>query len=241
MEITKVRTKSIYKGILRAVKEERKLFAILIDPEDFVKLNTEKILGSLPNFTTHIFIGGSTANAADTQTTVARVKKTTTLPVILFPGDHTQIAAEADALLFLSLLSGNNPEYLIGQQVKSVKDIKVTDLEVIPTGYILIDGGLETTVQRVSGTIPLDPLNAEKVIDTALAGQYSGKNLIYLEAGSGAKKQVPLNLIKAVKKVLDIPLIVGGGIRSLEQMKKTYEAGADLIVVGTAFEENKFK
>ena len=241
MGIATIRTKSIYLGIIRAIKEERKLFAILIDPEDFVKMDAKKTFQNLPTFTTHILVGGSTANAADTQTTVAQIKKHTTLPVILFPGDHTQIAAEADALLFLSLLSGNNPEYLIGQQVKSVKDIKATKLEVIPTGYILIDGGKETAVQRVSATTPLDPLDAEKIIHTALAGQYSGKKLIYLEAGSGAKKQVPLSLIRAVKKELDVPLIVGGGIRSIEQMKKTYEAGADLIVVGTAFEEEEFK
>ena len=168
---------------------------------------------------------------------VSAIKRVSRLPVILFPGDSSQISSEADALLFLSLISGRNPEFLIEQQVRSVEKIKSSDLEVIPTGYILIDGGRETSVQKVSKTVPINQKEVKLVVNTALAGQYSGKQLIYLEAGSGAEYPVSSEIIKAVSSNLEIPVIVGGGIRTQQQMQNAYKSGATMVVMGTAFEK----
>ncbi|HKJ07409.1 MAG TPA: geranylgeranylglyceryl/heptaprenylglyceryl phosphate synthase, partial [Flavobacteriaceae bacterium] len=162
----------------------------------------------------------------------------TSKPIVLFPGDYTQITNEANALLFLSLLSGQNPEYLINQQIKAVPLLNKSTLEIIPTGYILIDGGTKSSVIKVSNTSPIAQNNIQQAVATAVAGQYKGKKLIYLEAGSGAKIPVNSELIKEVKSQLQIPLIVGGGIKTKKQLEKTYNCGADLVVIGTAFENN---
>lgn len=226
----------IYSEIHRAVSRGIKLLVVLIDPDKFIEAEAANYIRKLPKETTHIFVGGSTVENFKTEKTVKAIRTLTTLPIILFPGDYSQITHTADALLFLSLISGKNPEYLIGQQVKSVEKLKNTNLEIIPTAYILIDGGKECAVQRVSGTKPIAQLQIEKIVNTALAGQYSGKKLIYLEAGSGADFPVSEEIISEVKKAITIPLVVGGGIRSLEQQKKAYNAGADMIVMGTHFE-----
>ena len=228
---------SVYKDLIFSSENHTKLLAVLIDPENFLLEQAAEFLRNLPPNVSHIFVGGSTAENGDTQNVVKIIKNFTTLPVILFPGDHSQITEEADAILFLSLISGRNPEYLIEQQVKSVEKLKDTSLEIIPTGYILIDGGRECAVERVSQTRPMPQDNIDKIINTALAGEFSGKKLIYLEAGSGARITVSQEIIKAVKKALSIPLIVGGGIRTHQQIMKAYNAGADMVVIGTAFEE----
>lgn len=225
-------------ALLKDLKEKQ--LCVLIDPDKFNEANSEEFLSSLPDNTTHIFVGGSTVEANKTETTVDSIKQFSDLPVILFPGDHSQITKKADALLFLSLLSGRNPEYLIEQQVKSVNEVKKSNLEIIPTGYILIDGGRESAVQRISNTQPIPQNNIELIVNTALAGQYSGKKLIYLEAGSGAFNHVSLQIIKEVSNQIAIPLIVGGGIRSKQQLMAIYEAGADIAVIGTAFETGSF-
>ncbi|QCX40740.1 geranylgeranylglyceryl/heptaprenylglyceryl phosphate synthase [Aureibaculum algae] len=231
---------NIYQHIIDSVQQGKKLLAILLDPDKillethYITSITEKI-NKKADF---IFVGGSTVNQGVTDKLVKILKKTSQLPIILFPGDYTQISNMADAILFLSLLSGDNPEYLIHQQIKSIPKLKNSSLEVISTGYILIDGGVETSVQKVSNTKPIPQKDVELIVNTALAGAYGGKRLIYLEAGSGAKKVVNLYIIKKVKTALDIPLIVGGGIRTEEQLKKAYDAGADLVVIGTAFEQD---
>lgn len=235
-----IEVQSYLEEIQQAAYENRKLLAVLIDPDKFNISEASEFLEILPENVTHIFVGGSTVEEGRTCTVVKAIKKLCGLPVILFPGDHSQISSHADALLFLSLISGRNPEFLIEQQVRSIEKIRNTNLEIIPTGYILIDGGRETSVQRVSNTIPLSQDDIQQIVNTALAGQYSGKKLIYLEAGSGAEKPVSQEIIKEVKKALSIPLIVGGGIRSTQQLQKSYEAGADLIVIGTAFEDGTF-
>ncbi|QYA25106.1 geranylgeranylglyceryl/heptaprenylglyceryl phosphate synthase [Gramella sp. MT6] len=235
-----VEIQSYLEEIEEAAYEKRKLLAVLIDPDKFEEKNAFQFIQKLPKFTTHIFVGGSMVEEGRTCEVVKAIKNLSGLPVILFPGDHSQISLHADALLFLSLISGRNPEFLIEQQVRSVEKIRNTNLEIIPTGYILIDGGRETSVQRVSNTIPLAQSDIQQIVNTALAGQYSGKKLIYLEAGSGAKKPVSSEIINAVKKSLSIPVIVGGGIRSTQQLQLSYEAGADLVVVGTAFEDGTF-
>lgn len=228
---------SVYKDIISSSGKDKKLLAVLIDPEKFLVEEARRFFQNLPDSITHIFVGGSTAENEETQNTVKIIKNFSSLPVILFPGDQSQITDEADALLFLSLISGRNPEYLIEQQVRAVQKLKGTKLEVIPTGYILIDGGRECAVERVSQTRPMPQNDIDNIINTALAGEYSGKKLIYLEAGSGAKIPVSQDIIKAVKKALSVPLIVGGGIRTKKQLMNAYDAGADLVVIGTAFEE----
>ncbi|MDX6747975.1 geranylgeranylglyceryl/heptaprenylglyceryl phosphate synthase [Polaribacter sp. PL03] len=229
-----------YQNILSAKKEGKKLLAVLIDPE---KINLENISVFFEkvhqSITTHIFVGGSTDKDNLTDKVVAAIKKTTHLPVILFPGDVSQISQKADGILFLSLLSGRNPEYLIEQQIKSVPFLKNSSLEVISTGYILIDGKKDTATQKVSNTKPIAQENTELILNTALAGEFSGKKLIYLEAGSGATEVVSHNIITLVKNNLSIPLIVGGGIRSKTQLENAFNAGADLVVIGTAFEDDE--
>jgi len=228
--------RNFYTEISQAAANEKKLLAILIDPDKFIEAETKFYLEKLPKQTTHIFVGGSTVENFETGKTVKAIKAETDLPVLLFPGDYSQITETADALLFLSLLSGRNPEYLIEQQVKSVDKLKNSKLEIIPTAYILIDGGKECAVQRVSGTKPIPQSEVTSVVNTALAGQFLGKKLIYLEAGSGADFPVSEEIIAEVKKAVSIPLVVGGGIRSLEQKENAYKAGADMIVMGTQFE-----
>ena len=230
---------NLYQDILSAKQKGEKLLAVLIDPEnvDVKDLPSffEKIHRSI---VTHIFVGGSTDKKRQTEEVVITIKNITNLPVILFPGDYTQITNKADGILFLSLISGRNPEYLIEQQVQSIPLLKQSGLEILPTAYILIDGGVETTVQKVSNTKPIAQDNIDLIVNTAIAGVFSGKKLIYLEAGSGAMEMVKQNSIKAVKKEISVPLIVGGGIRSKEQLELAYISGADLVVIGTAFEND---
>ena len=228
---------SYLQDIQQAYVENRKLLAILIDPDKFNEKQVDDFFQNLPFETTHILVGGSTVEHGRTCAVVSAIKLVSRLPVILFPGDSSQISSEADALLFLSLISGRNPEFLIEQQVRSVEKIKSSDLEVIPTGYILIDGGRETSVQKVSRTIPIDQKEVKLIVNTAIAGQYSGKKLIYLEAGSGAEYPVSSEIIKAVSSSLEIPVIVGGGIRKQQQMHNAYKSGATMVVMGTAFEK----
>ena len=231
---------SIYQNILKAKKESKKLLAVLIDPEKIdienIPLFFEKVHQSIA---THIFVGGSTDKNNQTKNVVIAIKNVTKLPVILFPGDVTQITNTADGILFLNLLSGRNPEYLIEQQIKAAPILQKTTLEILPTGYVLIDGGKETATQRVSNTKPISQNNKELIKNTSKAGELLGKKLIYLEAGSGAKVPVDASIISIVKNNLNIPLIVGGGIRSKKQLENAFAAGADIVVIGTAFENDE--
>lgn len=230
---------SIYHKIVEAKKRGDKLLSVLLDPD---KLSLSAVEDSIKkinkNNIDYIFVGGSTVKKGVTELFVKEVIKHTVIPVVLFPGDYSQITNKADAILFLSLLSGKNPEYLIEQQVKSVQYIDKDKLEIIPTGYILIDGGKNTSVQKVSKTEPIDQKKVEKIVQIAVAGMYLGKKLIYLEAGSGAKYPINATIINSVINSIDIPLIVGGGFRSPKQLQNAFEQGADMVVIGTAFEEN---
>jgi phosphoglycerol geranylgeranyltransferase len=230
-------TSTLYESIQTAANLQQKQLCILIDPEKFSVEQTAVFLRSLPADTTHLLVGGSTVARGMTETVVKELKRYTAKPIILFPGDHTQITDAADGLLFLSLLSGRNPEYLIGEQTKAVSILRNSPLEVIPTGYILIEGGNQSAVARVTQTRPMSQENISAIVDTAKAGEFMGAKLIYLEAGSGAMIPVSAAIIKAVKKVLRIPLIVGGGIRNSEQLQAAYNAGADMVVMGNVFEK----
>ena len=229
---------SILQHITESKKTGKKLLAILLDPD---KVNIENIAAlakKINKKVDFIFVGGSTVSEGVTDNLVRSLKKQSSLPIVIFPGDHTQITNDADAILFLSLLSGDNPEYLINQQIKSVPLLHKSQLEIIPTGYILINGGSETSVQKVSNTRPIDNTNVELAVNTAVAGMYMGKQLIYLEAGSGARNPIPISMIKKVSESLTIPLLVGGGIRTQHQLENAFKNGADVVVIGTAFEEN---
>lgn len=232
--------KAVYKNIQASISNNEKLLAVLIDPDKFSVENTKGFIKKVnQSISTHIFVGGSIVDENATDVLVAEIKKHTNLPIVLFPGDVTQITDNADALLFLSLISGRNPEYLIGKHVESVSKLSKTRLEVIPTGYILIESGKETAVQRVTQTKPLEQENIQKIVNTAKAGELLGMKLIYLEAGSGAIITVSSEIIKQVKSEISIPLIVGGGIKTKKQIETAYNSGANLVVIGTAFENDE--
>jgi len=231
---------SIYKSITELADANRKCLAILIDP-DKVSLQTipyfiNKVNSSIA---THIFVGGSSVPEKATEILVKKIKSHTKLPVVLFPGDVSQISTQVDALLFLSLISGDNPEYLIGQQIRAVSKLRNSNLEIIPTGYVLIENGKQTSVEKETQTKPIPRENIQRIVDVAKAGELLGMKFIYLEAGSGALHPIPAEIINFVKRDVNVPLIVGGGIRNYQQLQNAYEAGADLVVIGNAFEENE--
>lgn len=209
--------------------------AVLIDPDKF---DRRLVPLAVSCNAAYFLVGGSEITSGNFERTIAYLKKHTPLPVLIFPGDLTQISAKADAILFLSLLSGRNPEYLVDIQVRSAPLIRKKKLESISTAYILIDGGTVSATQRVSNTRPIPAGNIKLATATAMAGEMMGMKLVYLEAGSGAKKNVPVRLIREVKKNISVPLIVGGGISSRKQVMQVIEAGADIVVVGNALEKN---
>ena len=212
--------------------------ALLLDPE---KANLEALPITESCHPDYIFVGGSTGG--DTTEFVRNLKSRITnyklqIPIVLFPGNSSQFTPEADAVLFLSLLSGNNPEYLIGQQIKSARFIYESRMDFVPTAYILIDGGVETSTMRVTGTKPIPASDIQTIVDTCIAAELMGKTAIYLEAGSGAVHPVSSDIIKAVRAVTSVTLIVGGGIRTPQAMNAAYDAGADIVVIGNHFEEH---
>ena len=231
---------SLYQDIMTSGSKSEKLLAVLIDPDKMKLQEVSNFIAKVnTSITTHIFVGGSEVDEDVTELLVVEIRKFTHLPVILFPGDVIQITDKADGILFLSLISGRNSEYLIGKQVEAVSKLKSTGLEVIPTGYMLVENGKQTSVERVSQTKPLKRDNINLITNTAKAGELLGMKLIYLEAGSGATHPIEPKIIEKVKEELKIPLIVGGGIRSKATLESAYKAGADLVVIGTAFEEDE--
>ena len=230
---------NLYSQIIQAKTNNQKLLAILLDP-DKVDLKTVAILISKIHHSpaSHIFIGGSHVTTNILDELIVKIKQNCDLPIVLFPGNPSQISDKADAILFLSLISGRNSDYLIEHQVEAVPILKQTQLEIISTGYILIESGTETAVERVSKTKPLNRNNLDLALATAQAGEMSGNKLIYLEAGSGAKQAVPLEMIALVAQNIEIPLLVGGGIVDLQGIQNAYDSGADLVIIGTAFEND---
>jgi putative glycerol-1-phosphate prenyltransferase len=230
---------NLYSQILRAKSENKKLLAILLDPDKVVLENVADLISKINQSpATHIFIGGSHVQNDILDELILQLKQNITLPIVLFPGNPSQISNKADAILFLSLISGRNPDYLITHQVKAAPVLKETSLEIVSTGYILIESGKETAVERVSQTRPLDRSNIDFVVHTAQAGEMLGNKLIYLEAGSGALQPVPFKMIEKVAQNIEIPLLVGGGIVDLQGIQQAYTAGADIVVIGTAFEND---
>jgi phosphoglycerol geranylgeranyltransferase len=225
---------------LNILRSYGKKLAVLIDPE---KTSNFELLAPLmtkinqlnPTF---IFVGGSTVDNLDLRNCIEQIKLLTSIPVVIFPGSHQQIDEQADAILFLSLLSGRNPDYLIGHQVQSAHLLKKMDIESIPTAYLLIDGGKNSSVAYVSQTSPIPNDQTSIAVNTAVAGEMLGFKAVFMDAGSGSIKPVPAEMIKAVKSEIDIPLIIGGGIKNIEQIENAYSSGADLIVIGNKIEED---
>jgi putative glycerol-1-phosphate prenyltransferase len=214
--------------------------AVLIDPEkskDEVYLS-ELIKKSAFAGVDYFFIGGSTVSSNDFQATISFVKKNTTIPIVIFPGAAHQVSEEADAILYLSLLSGRNAEYLIGQHVASALEIHQLDIEVIPTAYILIDGGVKSSVAYVSQTTPIPASQSGIAVKTALAGVLQGKKVVFFDAGSGAEQPVPNEIIDGFYSLTDEITIVGGGIRDLNTIEQFKKSKVNIIVIGNKLESD---
>lgn len=235
-------SKHILNSIQQAQAHGHHLLAILLDPDKLpLDAIAEKVASIHQLKADFILVGGSLLFTNVLDIFVREIKKHTDLPILLFPGSALQISNEADGILFLQLISGRNPEYLIGNQVIAAPLLQQTQLEVISTGYILVESGRETTASYMSNTKPIPAHKPEIAMATALAGQYMGQQLIYMDGGSGALNPVPESMIALVRKNIHLPIVVGGGIRNRKQLDAAYEAGADLVVVGTAFEEQNFQ
>ena len=214
-----------------------KALALLIDPDQAEPAHLDKTISlALEAGVDLFFVGGSLITGEQMGTVVRYLKRRTTVPVVLFPGSNHHIEPDADALLLLCLISGRNPDFLIGQHVVAAPLLKRSGLELLPTGYILVDGGAPTTVSYVSNTQPIPADKLPIAACTALAGQMLGLKLIYLDGGSGARQAVPPRMIAAVRREIEIPLIVGGGIRTASAAADAWQAGADVVVIGNAVE-----
>ena len=220
-------------------KEKTGQIAVLIDPDKYTDFESLKQLLEKAEFAKvdFLFVGGSTVSQHDFLAVVDYIKVHSNLPMVLFPGAAHQISEKADALLYLSLISGRNPDYLIGHHVQSAQEVYHMDIEVIPTAYILIDGGNLSSVAYVSQTTPIPRDHQSIILNTARAGILQGKRLIYVDAGSGAKQSIPTKTISELA-LLPVPLVVGGGVRSIEKMDALKKAGANVIVIGNKIEED---
>ena len=232
----------MHNSILESLKEKstqgRKSFALLIDPdnihvEDFVPLLAKAVAEGVD----YLFVGGSLIVGDQLNSIVRLAKEQSQLPVILFPGSNLHIDTEADAILLLSLISGRNADLLIGQHIIAAPILKRSRLEILPTGYMLVESGRQTTVSYISNTTPIPHDKASVAACTAMAGEMLGLGLIYMDGGSGAEKPISNQMIQAVRKAIDCPLIVGGGLNSPEKALEALKAGADVVVVGNAIEQ----
>ncbi len=231
--------KQIHETILSRSIQHKKMLAVLIDPD---KVNFDAfgdfLDSCVQNKIDFFLVGGSLITKPVIAQVIEQIRKLSLIPIILFPGNSLHIEPSAAAILLLSLISGRNPEYLIGQHVVAAPILKQSNLEIISTGYILVDSGQQTTVSYISNTTPIPADKPDVAVCTAMAGEMLGQKIIYLDAGSGAKYPVSGKMIKKVKHNISVPLIVGGGINTAEKAYLALEAGADVIVIGNAFEKN---
>ena len=230
----------IYNSLSEKKRQGKKSFAVLIDPD---KVNDEKMLRlidlAVAAKVDYLLVGGSLVISNYLDECVQFIKRSCSIPVILFPGSPSQVCKYADALLYLSLISGRNAELLIGQHVISAPFVKNSGLEIMSTGYIVIDGGAPTTVSYISGAAPLPSDKNDIAMCTAMAGEMLGMKLIYMDSGSGAKRPVNESMIEKVSQSISIPLIIGGGITDPEKAYLNCRSGADIIVVGNAIEKDE--
>ena len=230
-------------SLLASIKEKsgkkQKQFAVLIDPDDVSGEQLKQVISlSEKAGVDYFFIGGSLITKNNFETVASTIKHLSTIPLIIFPGSVFQVTSNADAILFLSLISGRNPEYLIGQHVQAAPHVAGAHLEVIPTGYMLIESGGLTTALYMSNTMPIPSDKPDIASSTAMAGEMLGLQLLYLDAGSGAKKPIPSAIISAIKEKTSSPIVVGGGLKTPDQLTETCAAGADIVVVGNILEKD---
>ena len=216
----------------------KKQLAVLIDPDKQDLIRLKEIVKKIDDKKIDLILVGGSLITDSIYDTISTIKKHTNIPVIIFPGSYFHISKNADAILLLSLISGRNPELLIGNHVISAHELKKSKLEIIPTGYMLIENGNITSVEYISNTKPIPANKPDIAVSTAMAGEMLGLKLIYMDAGSGAKHPINPLMISKVKQNINIPLIIGGGINTKQKLKDAYTAGADLVVIGTAFEQN---
>jgi phosphoglycerol geranylgeranyltransferase len=230
---------TIYQQLVQKKQQKQKCFALLIDPDKVTHLLLDKLINlAVEARVNYLFVGGSLVVSNHLHDVVQHIKKHCSIPVVLFPGSPSQITKYADALLYLSLVSGRNPELLIGQHVISAPAVKQTGLEILSTGYMVIDGGAPTTVSYISNAAPIPADKNEIAMCTAMAAEMLGMKLIYMDAGSGAKQPITESMIETVSLSITAPLIVGGGITHPEKAYLNCKAGADVIVVGNAIEKD---
>jgi phosphoglycerol geranylgeranyltransferase len=229
----------VYKTIIN--KNSTGKVAVLIDPDKCSIASISKTVEICEKCGIKFIMVGGSLVSDSIDICIKEIKKSCNLPVVLFPGSLLQISNKADAILLLSLISGRNPEYLIGNHVIASPILKKSKLEIIPTGYMLIESGKVTSVQYTSNTCPIPSVKIDLAVATAVAGEMLGFKLIYLEAGSGALQHVPIDMISEVKKNISIPVVVGGGIRSQSQLENIFNAGADLVVIGNSLENDPDK
>lgn len=228
---------SVYDSLVHKQSVGQKMLAVLIDPDHIGNLE-ESVMRCNESGVDLIFLGGSLVSSGTIGESIGIIKRLTDIPVLLFPGDELQIDGTADALLLLSLISGRNAELLIGKHVVAAPYIRKSGIETIATGYMLIDGGRITTASYISGTVPIPSDKPEIAMCTALAGEMLGLKLIYMDAGSGAQVPVSEKMIRAVSEAVNIPIVVGGGMRSTAEAVNAWRAGADIVVVGNAIEDD---
>ncbi|WP_242921504.1 geranylgeranylglyceryl/heptaprenylglyceryl phosphate synthase [Pontibacter liquoris] len=217
----------------------RKHFAVLLDPDNLTEASCLALLADSQNcHIDYFFVGGSLITTSNQAHLIRLIKAHSTIPVILFPSSGLHIDKQADGILFLSLISGRNPDFLIGQHVLSAPVLKASNLQVYPTGYMLVDTGRQTTASYMSGTPALPYDKPAIAACTAMAGELLGLKYMYLDGGSGAEKPVPANMIAAVRAAVEVPVIVGGGIDTLQKAKDALDAGADVLVIGNHIEKN---
>lgn len=216
----------------------KKIFALLIDPEKHSENTLVETIKKASECGVDLILTGGSLTSRSFDNDILLIKSLTKIPVVLFPGNLMQLSANADGVLLLSLISGRNPDFLIGNHVLASQFLKRSKLEIIPTGYILVNGDHSTAVEYISNSQPIPRNKTDLVVATALAGEQLGLKLIYLEAGSGAERHIGIHTVEKVKKSIDIPLIVGGGIRDPKEIRELYEAGADGVVIGSAIEDD---
>ena len=229
----------IHQQLVDRKKAGKKSFTVLIDPDKVDNAGIEQLVGLAAEAKVdYFFVGGSLVISNHLDDCIRQIKTSSDIPVILFPGAPSQVSRYADALLYLSLISGRNPELLIGQHVVSAPFVKQSGLEIMPTGYMVIDGGAPTTVSYISNATPIPADKSEIAMCTAMAGEMLGMQLIYMDAGSGAKRPITESMIEKVAKHIEVPLNIGGGITNAEKAYLHCQAGADMIVVGNAIEKD---
>mgnify|MGYP001169148062 CR=1 FL=1 len=231
---------TLYNKIIEDKKKNKKTFALLVDPDRQDKKQLMSVVDKANKAEIdYFFVGGSLLTNDNLDLCISTIKKNSNIPVILFPGNAMQVNNKADAILFLSLISGRNADMLIGKQVITAPILKKSNLEILPTGYMLIDSGKPTTASYMSNTTPIPHDKNEVATCTAMAGEMLGLKMIFMDGGSGAMNPISEKMIESCSKTIDIPIITGGGINSGEKAINNCKAGADIIVVGNAIEKNE--